>query len=163
MDAMHAEPREQHRWLQQMVGRWSFESEAQMGPGQPPMKSSGTEVVRTLGGLWVVADGEGTTPDGKPASWMMTLGFDPKKGRFRGTWVGSMMTLLWVYDGALDADGRVLTLEAEGPSFTDEGKLVTYRDIIRIEAPDHRVMTSHAQGDDGNWTDFMTAHYRRKG
>ncbi|HEY4253651.1 MAG TPA: DUF1579 domain-containing protein [Roseomonas sp.] len=163
MDAMQAEPQEQHRWLQQMIGRWSFASEATMGPGQPSMRSEGTEVVRALGGLWVVAEGAGTTPDGKPANWMMTLGFDPKKGCFTGTWVGSMMTLLWVYDGFLDAERRVLTLEADGPSFTDGTKLAKYRDIIRIESPDHRVMTSHALGDDGSWTGFMTAHYRRIG
>lgn len=163
MSCMKAEPQEEHRWLQQLVGRWTFESEASMGPGQPPMKSSGKETVRSLGGLWVVADGVGQMPEGGPADMMMTLGYDPKKGRFVGTWVGSMMALMWVYDGFLDKDRKVLTLEAEGPSFTDEGKTAKYRDIITLESADHRTLTSRALGDDGTWTEFMTAHYRRVG
>ena len=41
---------------------------------------------------------------------LMTLGYDPRKKRFVGTFVGSMMTNLWIYDGELDKDERVLTL-----------------------------------------------------
>jgi uncharacterized protein DUF1579 len=46
----------------------------------------------------------------------MTLGYDPEKKQYVGTWVGSMMSYLWVYDGSLDAEEKVLTLNAEGPS-----------------------------------------------
>ena len=42
-------------------------------------------------------------PGGGTATTMMTLGDDPQKKRFVGTWVGSMMTYLSVYDGELDA------------------------------------------------------------
>jgi Protein of unknown function (DUF1579) len=31
------------------------------------------------------------------------------KKRFVGTWIGSMMTYMWVYDGELDRSERVLT------------------------------------------------------
>ena len=44
-----------------------------------------------------------------------------------------MMTHLWVYDGALDAAGKVLTLDAEGPSFTGDGTTAKYQDVIEIE------------------------------
>ena len=60
-------------------------------------------------------------PGGGPATTLMTLGYDPEKKRFVGTWIGSMMTHLWIYDGALDAAGKVLTLDAEGPSFAGDG------------------------------------------
>lgn len=161
MGAMQTEPQQEHRWLDQMVGRWTYESEARMGPDQPPMKSSGRETVRSLGGLWVVAEGEGQMPDGSPATMLMTIGYDPKKGRYVGTWIGSMMTLLWTYDGFLDVGGTALTLEAEGPSFADEGKTAKYQDIIRFDSPDHRVFSSRVLGEDGRWTEFMTAQYRR--
>ena len=52
---------------------------------------------------------------------IMTLGYDPQKKRFVGTWIGSMMTYLWVYDGELDASGKVLTLNAEGPNMQVAG------------------------------------------
>jgi len=41
---------------------------------------------------------------------MMTLGYDPQKKRYLGTWIGSMMSHLWVYEVELDASGSVLTL-----------------------------------------------------
>ena len=133
-----------------------------MGPGQPPMKATGTEPVRSLGGLWIIAEGQGTMPDGGPATMIITLGYDLQKGRFVGTFVGSMMTYLWIYDGELDPAERVLTLEADGPSFTDPGATAKYRDVVEIVSDDHRMLRSSVLGDDGEWHEFMTAHYRRK-
>jgi hypothetical protein len=72
------------------------------------------------------------------------------------------LTHLWVYDGALDAAERVLTLDAEGPDMAAEGKIAKYRDVIEFKTNDHRVLTSHMRGADGTWHQFMTAHYRRK-
>jgi hypothetical protein len=119
--------------------------------------------VRSLGDLWVLCEGSGEMPGGGTATTLMTLGYDPQKARYVGTWVGSMMTFLWMYDGSLDAAQTTLTLESEGPSFTAEGKLAKYRDVIELKGDDHRVLTSHVLGDDGTWNSFMTSHYRRKG
>src|SRR5688572_23347061 len=100
---MQAEPQKEHQWLQKLVGDWTMEGECSMGPDQPPMKSMGVESVRSLGGLWTVAEGKGDMPEGGPCSMIMTLGYDPRTKRYVGTWIGSMMTHLWIYDGELDA------------------------------------------------------------
>jgi hypothetical protein len=157
-----AEPQDEHRWLQKFVGEWTVEGEAAMGPDQPPAKFSGTERVRSLGDFWVLAEGEGESPGGGTDESMITFGYDPQRKRFVGTWIGSMMSHLWVYDGTLDADGRVLTLEAEGPSMAGDGTMATYRDVFEFKSDDHRVLTSHMPRDDGTWQQFMTVHYRRK-
>jgi Protein of unknown function (DUF1579) len=159
---MHTEPQKEHRWLQNLVGEWTYEGEATMEPGKPPEKFAGTESVRSLGGLWTVAESQGEMPGGGPATMIMTLGYDPHTKRYVGTWIGSMMSHLWVYDGALDSAERVLTLEAEGPSMKPEGKMARYRDVIERKSDDLRVLTSHMLGDDETWTRFMTATYRRK-
>ena len=158
---MQAEPQQEHQWLEQLVGEWQTEMECVMEPDQPSMKQTGSETVRSLS-VWVLCEGTSTMPDGRPARTMMTLGYDPAKKKFVGTFVGSMMTNLWVYEGELDAAGGVLTLDAEGPSFTDHTKTAKYKDAIEIKSADHRVMTSRFQADDGQWHLFMTAHYRRK-
>ena len=158
---MMAKPQQEHEWLHQLVGDWTFESQADMGPDQPSVKHGGTERVRSLGGMWVVGEGQGEMPGGGVGHMLITLGFDPKRNRYVGTWVGSMMTHLWVYDGELDANKRVLTLNAEGPSFSGDGTMAKYQDIIEIVSPDHRVLRSQVQGADGKWTQFMEAHYRR--
>jgi hypothetical protein len=155
-------PQKEHQWLQKLVGEWTYEAEATMEPGKPPERFTGTESVRSLGGLWILAEGQGEMPGGGAATMIITLGYDPQKKGYVGTWVGSMMTHLWVYDGTLDAAERVLTLAAEGPSMAAEGKLAKYRDVIELKSDDHRVLTSHALGDDEKWNQFMTTHYRRR-
>jgi hypothetical protein len=159
---MKTEPQKEHQWLQKFVGEWTFEIEAAIGPGKPPEKFTGTESVRSLGGLWFLAEGQGEMPGGGAATTLMTLGYDSQKKRYIGTWVGSMMTHLWVYDGGLDAAERILTLDSEGPSMADERKMAKYRDVVEFKSDDHRVLTSHTLGDDGKWQQFMTANYRRK-
>ena len=159
---MHVEPQKEHHWLQQLVGEWTFENECSMGPDQPPAKSTGTETVRSLGGLWILCDMRGEMPGGGQALSVMTLGYDPSKKRYVGTFIASMMAFLWHYDGALDATGKVLTLDAEGPSFTGAAKMVKYQDLIEIVSADQRTLSSQTLGEDGKWNRFMTAHYRRK-
>jgi hypothetical protein len=160
---MEAKPQKEHAWLQRLVGEWRAEMECRMGPDQPSMTSTGSETVRSLGGLWTLGEGEGEAPDGTPVRSLMTLGYDPQKQRFVGTFVASMMTHLWSYDGTLDASGEVLTLDILGPSFSGDGSLVRYQDIIAWEGDDHRTLRSRAMGEDGGWGPyFVTAHYRRK-
>ncbi len=159
---MKVEPQKEHEWLQKLVGEWTYESECSVEPGKPPGKFSGSETVRSLGGLWILCEGRGEMPGGGLATTLMTLGYDPKKKQYVGTWVGSMMTHLWIYEGSLDAEEKVLTLSAEGPNCMDEGKTAKYRDVIEIKSPDHRVLTPHMLGDDGEWRPLMTVNYRRK-
>lgn len=159
---MQAEPQKEHRWLEKLVGDWTYEGQASMGPDKPVQEFTGTESVRSLGGLWVVAEGTGDTPGCGTATTLLSLGYDPQKRHYVGTWIGSMMTHLWVYNGELDAAERVLTLSVEGPAMTAEGKTAQYQDVIEFKSDDHRVLTSRMLGDDGKWQEFMTAHYRRK-
>ncbi len=155
-------PSPQHGWLHRMLGEWECETECSMGPDGPPMKGRGTERVTSLGGYWVVGEGEGNMPGGGPARWTITMGYDPTAGRFRGTWVGSMMPHMFIYDGIVSEDGRTIALESEGPSFDGKGT-ARYRDSVTMESDDHRVMTSEVLNPDGSWTRFMTGHFRRKG
>jgi len=159
----NVEPQAEHKWLGQLVGEWAWEMDASMGPDQPPMKLSGTESVQSSLGVWVQCHSNQNTADGKPALTVMTIGYDTAKKKFVGTFIGSMMTNLWVYEGELDASGKVLTLAADGPNFADPTKTTKYLDKIEVVSPDHRILTSQALGDDGRWHQFMTSHYRRTG
>ena len=58
-----------------------------------------------------------------------------------------------IIDGALDT---------EGPSFTGDGSLVPYLDIIEIESDDYWALKSRAPDKERTWVEFMTAHYRHK-
>ncbi|RXF73322.1 DUF1579 domain-containing protein [Hansschlegelia zhihuaiae] len=151
-------PAKEHEWLGQLVGDWTFEGDFWMGPDQPRVKTSGRWSIRSLGGLWVVADGVGEDPTGATNTSQMTIGYEPERGRFVGSFIASMMTKFWLYDGQLDGDR--LVLEAEGPAFSGQGTAL-YRDVFAIEGREGFRLTSEVQGEDGGWTEFLTADYRR--
>lgn len=158
---MKTEPQKEHHWLQKLIGEWAYEGEATMEPGKPAEKFKGTESVQSLGGLWIQANGKGEMPDGDTAMMVMTLGFNPQTKRYVGTWIGSMMTHLWLYDGELDVAEKVLTLNSEGPAMCTSDAMTKYRDVIEIVSDDHRTLNSHMLDDDGEWRPFMRADYRR--
>jgi len=159
--AVPVEVQKEHEWLQRLIGSWTYESEAMMGSDQPPVKMAGSEVVRSLGDVWVLCEGQGECPGEGTGYTLMSLGFDSAKKRFVGTFIGSMMTNLWIYDGALDSTGAKLVLDSDGPSMAGDGMTAKYRDTIEFKSPDHRVLSSSFQGPDGKWQQFMTSNYRR--
>ncbi len=156
------EPLPEHQWLSRLVGEWVGDLECSMGPDQPPMKNQVVETVSSVGGLWTLGVGEGDGPDGSKMTSYMTLGYDPQKQRFVGTFIASCMTNLWIYNGTLDAEKKLLTLDTEGPNFSGEPGLVAYQDLIEFIDDDHRTLSSQTKGPDGTWVKFMTGHYYRK-
>ena len=158
---MQAVPQKEHKWLRKFVGEWKSEINATMGPDKPPETFVGTDSVWSIGGLWIQCEGRGDMPGGGTATTIMTLGYDPAKKKYIGTFIGSMMTRMWLYEGTLDAMGKILTLDTEGPHFSVEGKLTKYKDILEFKSDDHRVLSSQMLMDDGTWMNFMTANYRR--
>ncbi|ESQ87238.1 hypothetical protein ABAC460_20935 [Asticcacaulis sp. AC460] len=149
----------QHRWLEQFTGTW----EVVQGADTPPEERSDNwkEVGRNLYGVWAVVEGNGQMPGGGAATTVLTLGFDQAKGKFVGSWIGSMMENLWVYEGELDGDGR-LVLNSDGPDF-ETGEMRKYRDIYAFEGGDKRTLTSQLLQPDGSWKAFMSMTYRRVG
>ncbi|HTK75565.1 MAG TPA: DUF1579 domain-containing protein [Gemmataceae bacterium] len=154
-------PQKEHEWLKQLEGEWVTDTEATMGPGQPPMKCKGTESIRSLGGFFIVSEMKADMM-GTPMTGIMTLGYDPKAKKYVGTWVCSMDGHLWHYEGSLDASGKVLSLNTEGPDMTAPGKMCKMKDVTEIKDKNHKVLTSWMQGPDGKWTQFMTINARRK-
>jgi hypothetical protein len=152
-------PQDEHRWLERMVGDWTFTSECSMGPGQPPMTATGTDTTVSLGGLWVLSEWKQAGPDGTPMTSRVTLGYDPARGKYVRSFVASCMTHHWVYEGIREGD--VLTLDAEGPSFTDPHATALYQDIWELPAEGPRVVRSRFRDAEGNWHEFMRADFTR--
>ncbi len=140
-------PVAQHEWLQQLVGEWTSDGEGM----------TGTETVTAMGDLWIVGRGR---YDGGTGQSQVTLGFDPKRDRFVGTWVGTMGSYQWVYDGKLD--GNTLTLACEGPAFDGSGRMQNYRDVHEVIDEKNRTLKAYVEEADGSWRHFMTTTYTRK-
>jgi hypothetical protein len=156
-------PAKEHLWLQQLAGEWDTEVAAVVEPGQPPKRSKGTESIRAVGGFWVLSEIQGTCPVlNLPFTSFLTLGYDQEQGEFVGTWVDSMSSYLWKYEGTLDPARNALTLETEGPCPMAPEKHSKFREVIELENKDHKVFTMSIQGADGEWVTMLTCNSRRR-
>lgn len=147
-------PQPEHLALERLVGTWDVKS-SMTGPD-----AHWIETCRSLDGMWYIAEGEGDVP-GSKAKTIMTLGYDPAKRRYVGSWIGTMMGMLWTYDGEMSPDGNTLSLYATGPDFQVEGRTVEYREQIVFQDEDHRLFTSATRQEDGSWKTFQDIHYTR--
>ncbi len=157
-----SKPTEHHRFLDRLVGDWLYVTTTgheNYDPDDPDKRW--TETVRSVGGLWVIAEGEGGMGDGTRSSMIMTLGYDPRVEHYVGTWIGSMMDKLWIYKGWIEDEGQTLVLEAEGPDFDDPSKTGVFRDIIHFIDDDTRTFTGSVRQPDGTFKTFMTSESRR--
>jgi len=152
-------PTKEHEWLQQLVGEWDSEGEAVLEPGKPPIKTKGSESGRSLGGFWIQCENKGDFL-GTPFTGLLTIGYDVDRKKYVGTWVDSMTSVLWKYEGAVDATGKILTLETEGPADVP-GKLAKFREAIEVKSKDHKVFRSEIEKD-GKWITHLTMNYHRK-
>jgi hypothetical protein len=160
-DEMKKAPAEkEHLWLKQLAGQWDCEIEATMAPGQPATKIKGAESSRMIGDFWYFAENTGAMMN-EPFTGLMTIGYSPEKKKYVGTWTDNMTSYLWIYEGTVDAGGKILTLESEGPCPMKPGKMFKFKDIVEIKDADHKTFTSMML-DDGKWTTMMVGHCTRK-
>ena len=152
-------PAKEHEWLQKFVGEWEAEVEVFMEPGKPPMKMKGFNRDRMLGGLWLISEGGN---DSMPYQFLLTLGYDPQKKKYVGSWTDTMTSYLWRYEGTVNAEGNILTLETEGPAPMAPEKHSKFREVTEFKTRDHRVFTSSILSDDGTWNTVLTVNARRK-
>lgn len=158
---MKPNPSSEHEWLKQFVGKWTYEMHCDMGPDQPVFHGTGTDVGRMLGELWVVSEMEGNVPGHETMTAVACIGYDLRKQKFIGTWCGSPMDYMFVYEGSLDADRRVLTLDTSGPSFVEEGAIADFQDIYAFNADGTRTLTSRMKMPDGSWFEMMKSVAQR--
>ena len=155
-------PEPEHAWLKQLVGEWESIAEVKMAPDQPAQQFASTDTCRMLGEFWMIQESEGKMAE-MPFNSILTLGYDPETDKYVGTWVDSMGSHLWRYEGTVDEEGKVLTLETEGPCPLKGMAIGKFRERVEIVNPDHRIFTSTAEDENGEWVTMVTIHSTRKG
>ena len=158
---MKADLVDEHRWLQQLTGRWRLTFDPPEGSEHQDGSGAWEENARSLDGTWILAEMTGTMPDGSSATNILSLGYDPARKRYVGSFITSVMTHLWVYEGTLDDTGKVLTLDCEGPDFDTIGRTARYQDIITINDENTRNFSSRIRLADGTWKPVMSCDYQR--
>lgn len=155
-----SKPTAGHELLKKFVGEWEVQSGMEGQPGQPAMTSKGLMKSRMLGDLWVISELD-CDMSGTRMNAVQTIGFNEDKGKYVGTWVDSVMNLMWIYEGFVEDNGAKLILEAEGPDFST-GKTTKFRDAYVFKSADLIESTSSMMTADGKWVTFMTGSMKRK-
>lgn len=137
-------------WLDQMVGVWTYDG--RMVPDDPAFARTGTEHV-TRRGAWLVIEGE---------DYRFQLAMDPETGKVSDDFIHWPHPLLWVYEGAVEDDGR-LHLRSRGPDMEGQGGTCDYDDVFEIVSNDERHSFGRVKDENGQWRDFSRTTYRRTG
>jgi len=102
-------PGEQHKLLSKMEGRWTTLTRSWEEPGRPPQESAGfCEQKMILGGRFLQQECSGEMM-GSAFNGVGFTGYDNNTRKFVSTWVDSMGTAIYLFEGPANPDGRSFT------------------------------------------------------
>jgi len=151
------QPGPEHELLKKDVGVWDATVEMFMDPGAPPAVSKGTDTVTMLGGFWQLSEFKSEMM-GQPFEGRGTMGYDPAKKKYVGTWVDTMTPGYYTVEGSYDAATKTLTATMEGPD--PSGHAAKTKETTEWKDPDTRVFTMYAP--DGKAVGMRITYKRRK-
>jgi len=154
-------PGKPHAVLAEMTGSWHTVTLHFMTPGQPPVESRGTsEQKMLLDGRYLQQEFHGDMM-GAPFTGIGITGYDNQKQQYVSTWIDSMSTRIFYFEGTADADGRTITqtCRSEDPI---RGPM-TWRSVTRIvdhDTHEFEMYGTYASG--GREEKMMEITYTRK-
>jgi hypothetical protein len=105
-----AQPGDPHKLLARLEGSWSTRTRAWMEPDRPPVEGTGTcEQRMILGGRYLQQEYTGTMEE--PYSGVNVIGFDNHSKKYMSTWIDSMSTAIYCFEGTGSQDGSTITQE----------------------------------------------------
>jgi len=119
-----------HKLLASMAGSWITKTKAWMEPDKPPMEDTGTcEQKMLLDGRYLQQEYTGEMM-GSPFIGINLIGYDNHTKKYVSTWIDSMSTGIYFFEGTAGADGKTITQES---SYDDpvRGPMV-WRSVTRI-------------------------------
>ena len=155
-----ATPGEPHKSLARMAGSWSVKCKSWMEPNKPPMESTGTcEQKMILDGRYLQQEFTGEMM-GSPFTGLGIIGYDNHTKKCVSTWIDSMSTGIYFFEGTASEDGKTITQESNyddpvmGP--------MKYRSVTRIV--DENTLEFEMYGTDkrGKEEKMMEMTYTRK-
>jgi len=101
-----ATPGAPHKLLAGMAGNWSVKGSCVMEAGKPPVEHTGASEQRMiLGGRFLQQEFSGEMM-GSPFSGIGFTGYDNHSGKYVSTWMDSMGTGIYYFEGTAGSDGK---------------------------------------------------------
>jgi hypothetical protein len=129
-----ATPGAPHKMLASLAGTWTTRTRAWMEPDKPPMEGTGTcEQKMILEGRYLQQEYTGEMMGG-PFTGINLVGYDNHTKKYVSTWIDSMSTGIYYFEGTASPDGKIITQES---SYDDPVRgPMDWRSVTRI-ADDH--------------------------
>ena len=156
-------PGAQHKMLEESVGTWDAEVKMWMnGPSGEPMVSKGTSEQKIiLGGRYLQQDFTGEMM-GQSFTGTGFTGYDNFKKKYVSFWIDNMSTGMSTMDGALDKDGKSVTMwgRMDEPATGQKDKKVKY--VTRFVDKDTQVFETYDVTSFGDKKPIMEITYKRR-
>jgi hypothetical protein len=153
-------PGDAHKMLASMAGTWATKSKAWMDPDKPPMESEGScEQKMLLGGRYLQQEFSGDMM-GSPFSGIGIMGYDNHTREYVSTWIDSMSTGIYFFEGTASPDGKTITQEncyddpVKGP--------MTWRSVTKIIDGNTMLFEMYGIDKTGRKDKMMEMIYTRK-
>jgi hypothetical protein len=139
-----AQPGENHKLLQRMVGTWTYKAKWWSGAQAAPMEWSGTTSTKSvMDGRYFISDYTGKMsvpgPDGKavevPFKGMGIDGYDNAKKKFVTSWIDNFGTGIMMMEGTYDSATKTATYTGEEEPLP--GMKIKIRQTIKAIDDDH--------------------------
>jgi len=106
-----ATPGAPHKMLANLQGAWATRTRGWMEPDKPPMEGTGTcEQKMILGGRYLQQEYTSEMM-GSPFTGINLIGYDNHTRKYVSTWIDSMSTGIYYFEGTASADGKTITQE----------------------------------------------------
>jgi hypothetical protein len=125
-----ATPGAPHKMFANLAGSWITKTRAWMDPDKPPMEGTGTcKQKMILDGRYLQQEYTGEMM-GSPFTGINLIGYDNHTKKYVSTWIDSMSTGIYYFEGTASADGKTITQES---SYDDPVRgPMAWRSVTRI-------------------------------
>jgi hypothetical protein len=155
-----ATPGAPHKLLASMTGIWTTRTKSWCEPGKPPMESTGTcEQKMLLGGRYLQQEFSGEMM-GSPFAGIGVTGYDNHTKKYVSTWMDSMSTGIFLFEGTASADGKTIT-QASKNDDPVQGPM-EWRSVTRIVDDNTIEFEMYGTGKSGKEVKMMEITYTRK-
>jgi hypothetical protein len=155
---------DEHKVLKKDVGTWNVVMKIYpQGPDGPAIESKGEETNRLIGdGMWLISNFKGDL-GGMTFEGQGTIGYDPGKKKYTGTWIDNMKPTMDTMEGDYDAKTQTLTMYSESID-PATGKPMKMKNVGKSIDNNTRTFTMYSltPGTKDEYVKMMEIHYTRK-
>jgi hypothetical protein len=155
-----AVPGAPHQLLAGMAGSWSVKGTCSMEPGGSTVEHTGTSEQRMiLGGRFLQQEFSGEMM-GSPFTGIGYMGYDNHTRKYVSTWLDSMGTGIYYFEGTAGTDGKSITQTC---SYDDPVRgPVQWRSVTRIVDESHLAFEMYITDQSGKEDKMAEMEYTRK-